>query len=247
MSTQAIDLNADLGEHPTSQLDEQIMPYISSCSIACGGHVGDEKSVRKTIQLAKKWGVAVGAHPSYPDKENFGRKVMEISSDSLCETLSNQIELVWKIACEEGVKMHHVKPHGALYNQAAQDKHIATLVVNVIKEVNPDMPYMGFANSESEIVARQNCCNFIAEGFADRRYEPSGALRSRALSGAVLAEEEVLTQVQELVINQRVWAGQWIPLGVQSICLHGDTKGAVFLAKNIHNHLVSKGIRIVSV
>ena len=122
---QTIDLNADLGEHPSSEIDEEIMPYISSCNIACGGHIGDEESVRRTITLARKFNVSIGAHPSYPDKENFGRKVMLISPEDLKQEIFKQIELVSRICKEENVALHHIKPHGALYNQAAKNEKIA--------------------------------------------------------------------------------------------------------------------------
>ena len=130
-----IDLNADLGEHPNTDLDEQIMPFISSCNVACGGHIGDESSVRETVLLAKKFGVAVGAHPSYPDRENFGRKIIQIQPQQLADSIIEQISLVKRICLEEGVKLHHIKPHGALYNHAASDAFISKLILSTIKEV----------------------------------------------------------------------------------------------------------------
>lgn len=243
----SIDLNADLGEHPNSNLDEQIMPYISSCNIACGGHIGDEVSVRQTVRLAKQNGVAVGAHPSYPDKENFGRKVIEMQPRDLAESISSQILLVQRICEEEDVKMHHVKPHGALYNHAGANSFISELILTVLKENAPDVFWVGLANSESEKIARKHSYPFIAEGFADRQYEPDGSLRSRSVKGSVLAPAQVMSQVEELVINHRVKADKWINIDIQSICLHGDTEGAVTLAKEINQHLVKKGVRIAAV
>ncbi|WP_436514610.1 5-oxoprolinase subunit PxpA [Ekhidna sp. To15] len=243
----AIDLNADLGEHPDSDLDEQIMPYISSCNIACGGHIGDESSVRKTITLAKQNGAAVGAHPSYPDRENFGRKIIQMQPQQLADSIAEQIELVQRICHEENVDLHHIKPHGALYNHAAAVSFISELILNVIKEVAPNVYWMGLANSASESVAQIHMHPFIAEGFADRQYESDGSLRSRTKQGAVLNPQEVLKQVEELAMNGRVNAGGWLKLSVQSICLHGDTEGAVTLAKEINEHLVSKGIQIAAI
>ena len=243
----AIDLNADLGEHPGTNRDEQIMPYISSCNVACGGHIGDESSVRQTVRLAKQHDVAVGAHPSYPDRENFGRKIIPMQPQQLADSIAEQITLIQRICHEEEVDLHHVKPHGALYNHAAADAFISELVLNVLKEVAPNVYWMGLANSESEMVAQKHMYPFIAEGFADRQYEPDGSLRSRAKEGAVLSHPEVLNQVNELVQNHRVMAEDWVALHVQSICLHGDTEGAVTLAKEINAHLVRNGIQITAV
>lgn len=245
--TTSIDLNADLGEHPNSHLDEQIMPFISSCNIACGGHIGDEGSVRQTILLARKHGVAVGAHPSYPDPENFGRKIIQIQPQQLADSLTEQIQLVQRICSEEGVSLHHIKPHGALYNHAASDRFISELILNVIKEVANESYWMVLADSVSQQIAIEHQYPFIAEGFADRKYESDGSLRSRSKAGSVLTPVEVIAQVEELVVNKRVMADQWIELNAQSICLHGDTAGAVTLAKEINNHLVSKGIQIAAV
>ncbi len=243
----SIDLNADLGEHSNSRLDEQIMPFISSCSIACGGHIGDESSVRQTILLARKHGVAVGAHPSYPDRENFGRKIIQIQPQQLADSLTEQIQLVQRICDEEGVSLHHIKPHGALYNHAASDRFVSELILNVINEVAKGSYWMVFAHSISQQVATENQYPFIAEGFADRKYESDGSLRSRSIDGSVLVPSEVIVQVEELVVNNRVMADDWIDLQPQSICLHGDTAGAVTLAKEINLHLVNKGIQIAAV
>lgn len=243
----SIDLNADLGEHPHSNLDERIMPYISSCNVACGGHIGDEASIRQTILLARAHGVAVGAHPSYPDRENFGRKIMQMQPKELADSLSEQIRLVQRICDEEGVNLHHIKPHGALYNHAASERFISELILNVIKEVIPGVPWMGFANSMSSHLSKTENHPFIAEGFADRKYESDGSLRSRTKEGAVLDSSDVLKQVEELVVNHRVFTDAWLEIDIQSICLHGDTEGAVTLAKEINNHLVNKGVQIAAV
>ena len=244
---QSIDLNADLGEHPNTTLDEQIMPFISSCNVACGGHIGDEFSVRQTLLLATKFDVAIGAHPSFPDRENFGRKMIEISEVELKKSLKEQVELVYQMCREEKVKMHHVKPHGALYNLAAQDKRISMLILEILQEMSEPIYWMGLANSASQQVAAEHHFPFIAEGFADRHYEQDGSLRSRSKEGAVLLGQQVLDQVSELALNKRVRAESWLPLDVQSICLHGDTEGAVTLAKEIRTHLENKGVHIAAV
>ena len=242
-----IDLNADLGEHPNENLDEQIMPFISSCNVACGGHIGDENSVRQTVRLAKQFNVAVGAHPSFPDPENFGRKVIDIPEDELRRSVKEQIQLVVRICEEEQVKMNHVKPHGALYNHAAKNLPTSKLILEILQEIPNTTYWMGLAYSVSHSVANRNNFPFIAEGFADRQYEPNGSLRQRSEKGAVLTGNQVLNQVEELVLNKRVQADKWLALEVQSICLHGDTDGAVTLAKQIRAHLEDKGIQIAAV
>lgn len=243
-----IDLNSDLGEHPGSNLDQQIMPFISSCNIACGGHAGNAASVEQTIYLAMQYGVAVGAHPAYPDRENFGRTIMNISKEALEQTLLKQILLV-KQTCERlGTKLHHVKPHGALYNEAAKNSDLSNLICGVMKEIGSEVKLYGLAHSLMQNIATGQGIEFIAEGFADRQYEPDKSLRSRKKEAAVLSDaQEVLRQVEEMAINQRVFADNWIGIEAQSICLHSDTKGAVNLAEKIRNHLEFKGVHVVAV
>ena len=242
-----IDLNADLGEHPDTDVDKQIMPYISSCNIACGGHIGDEASVRKTVEWARKYGVAVGAHPSYPDPQNFGREYMTISEDTLISSLKEQIKLVMDACKKQGMDMHHVKPHGALYNKVATDRNMALLIHTVLMELDVKAGWMGLAHSVTEEVAKEKGYPFISEGFADRQYEPDRTLRSRAKEGAMLCGKEAIGQVDALVFKKQIFAGQWIPISVQSICLHGDTPYALSLAKDIHTYLVKKGVHIATV
>jgi len=244
----SIDLNSDLGEHPGTDLDEQIMPFLSSCNIACGGHIGDEASVRQTIRLAKKHDVAIGAHPSYPDKENFGRKIIAISETDLKKSLSIQIGLVKQICEEESVLLHHVKPHGALYNLAAKNKQASQLISEIIRSINPLLKLYGLAGSITEEIALENELHFIGEAFADRRYLPDGTLMPRSRKEAVLTKEtEVLRQAEEIAFNQRIMADNWIRVKAKTICLHSDTKGAILLAQRIKDHLVSKRAHITAV
>ena len=243
-----IDLNADLGEHPGSNLDAEIMPYLSSCNIACGGHVGDEASVRETILLARKHQVTIGAHPSFPDSINFGRVEMKVAPDSLRGALSDQINLVKSIAEELNINLNHIKPHGALYTLAAKDEVTSNMIGEVISAIDPSLKWMGLAYSVTEKVAAQLNIEFIAEAFVDRRYLPDKTLKSRACADAVIKEEEqVLKQLEELVFRGRVYSSEWISIEAKSICLHGDTPGAINLAKKIHNHLVFRGVHIHSV
>lgn len=243
-----IDLNSDLGEHPDSDLDEQIMPFVSSCNIACGGHIGDETSVRRTIRLAKKYDVAIGAHPSFPDPRHFGREVMDMEPSALAESVRRQIQLVLKVCEDESVPLHHVKPHGALYNLMAIDRGTAALICDVVKETVPHAMLYGLAHSFSEKVSMEKNQLFVGEAFADRAYETDRTLRSRSKAGAVITNlGQVLAQVEELTVNKRVFSHDWIDVRAETICLHSDTLGAVTLAKRIHEHLVKQGIHIAAV
>lgn len=244
-----IDLNSDLGEQLDAVLDEGIMPYISSCNIACGGHAGNEDSVRRTIKLAIKNDVAIGAHPGYPDRENFGRKIIEMDKADLEKTLRDQILLAKRLTEDAGKKLHHVKPHGALYNFAATDRDTSSLICELLLEIDPNIKLYGLAHSMSEEVAKEKNMNFVGEAFADRRYEPDKTLRNRKFGDAVLHEEkEVLEQVENITIDRYVLSsGKRLNVDAATICLHSDTKGSVNLAKSIHDYLVNKGVTITSV
>lgn len=243
----SIDLNSDLGEHPNSDLDERIMPFLSSCNIACGGHAGDADSIRKAIDLAAQHGVAIGAHPSYPDVENFGRIVLQVDHEVLAKSLLQQVSLVKEICQEKKAVLHHVKPHGALFNEAAKDEALSNLICSVVKEVDPSLLLYGLAHSVSESVARHQGLHFVPEAFSDRQYEPDRTLRSRQQEGALLSKKEVLKQAEEIAVNQRVYAKDWVAIKAETICLHSDTEGAVNLAEKIRNHLESKGVQIAAV
>lgn len=247
-----IDLNCDLGEWKTGKgisRDEAIMPYISSCNIACGGHIGDEESIRSTIQLAKKFGVSIGAHPSYPDTLNFGRKVMDISSDELKMSLKDQLNTFNKYLKEEGGSFHHIKPHGALYNQAAKDQKTAEIIVSVIKGFNGNIPVYLPQHSISKKVAMEAGLQVVHEVFADRTYEEDLSLRNRTLKGAVIKDENtVIAQLRSMVFGGEVvtYSGKIKPIQAETICLHSDTSGAVQLAKTIHEFLIHNGVKIIS-
>ena len=243
----SIDINADIGEHETDEIDKLIMPYIASCNIACGGHFGDQDSVDRTMHLAIKNKVSIGAHPSFPDKENFGRKVFSIPHDVLLNSLVEQISIIESSCKKNGVKMHHIKPHGALYNEGARNTELAEIICDAVLKANPKVPLYGLPNSYTEKIALKRGIPFIPEAFADRQYERDGSLRSRSLDNAVLSPEEAIKQVKELVLHQRVKTPQWISIKAKTICLHSDTKGSAALAKKIHETLVSNGISICSV
>ncbi len=251
MSAKRIDLNCDLGEWKSPEhtlRDEAIMPYISSCNIACGGHIGDEHSMRTTIRMAQKNNVAIGAHPGYPDRENFGRVVMDITQERLSESIKEQLESFLSILEEESLELHHIKPHGALYNHAAKDRETAQTVLGTIKSVVGDTKvYLpeGFISSK---IAQDLGLQVIYEVFADRSYEADLSLRSRSLEGAVLHEKEkVLEQIYSMVMNGEVntFTGETKPIKAQTICLHSDTEGAAELAKHIHTFLKNHEVAIL--
>lgn len=246
------DLNCDLGEWKTSESrkhDQQIMPFISSCNIACGGHIGDEDSVKATLELAAKHGVAVGVHPSYKDKENFGRIVPEISAEELSNTLIDQLCFFKKIISGSGVGLHHIKPHGALYNHMSNDPDTVDIVTDVINEVFPSTRIYLASGSKALERAESKGLEVIAEVFADRVYEEDLSLRSRNLSGAMLTEaEDVIAQVRHFVFSETVvtYSGSKKSLKAQSICLHSDTPGASKLAKTINQFLKEHGIKVTA-
>ena len=247
-----IDLNCDLGEWKDKDgalKDESIMPYISSCNIACGGHIGDLNSMKTTISLAQKYGVAVGVHPSYPDRENFGRKVMDIPAKELEDILFDQISEFKSLVVEEGAGLHHVKPHGALYNQAAKDKATASAIISAVKRVDKSLPVYLPPGSVSEQMALESGLQVVQEVFADRAYEDDLTLMSRDKEGSVLHNiSDVLAQLRSMVIGEKVLtaSGCYKPIKARSVCLHSDTPGSVKLAENIYNYLKDYGVEIAA-
>ena len=248
--TKTIDLNADIGElegDSGRSLDADILSVVTSCNIACGGHAGDEESMRKTLRLAKRLGVKAGVHPSYPDRENFGRVSMAISPEALRASLKQQVQMFMEIAEDEAVSITHLKPHGALYNDAAKDEGFAAVIAGVAAE-RGIATIVGLPGSKVRDAAITHNLQFCAEGFADRAYENDGSLRARARNGAVLHNpDEQARQALELVSgNVTAFSGDHIHLEVQTICLHGDTPGAFEAAKAIRAALEATGVSIGS-
>ncbi|WP_010136224.1 5-oxoprolinase subunit PxpA [Ochrovirga pacifica] len=245
MNIKKIDINADLGEG--FLFDEELMQQISSCNIACGGHAGTENSIRATVRLAKKYGVTIGAHPSYPDPDNFGRKEMEITPSQLQKSIREQITSFINIAKQEGAIVRYVKPHGALYNKAAKDPITAQLLVDVIKEIEPSVALLGLSNSLLEDVAKKNYLLFLKESFADRRYHAKGTLVSRANPKGVIHQKEVVwKQVKSIVLDKELETieGEKIKIEVDSICFHGDTPEALELLSYVCEQLTENQITI---
>lgn len=228
-----IDLNCDVGEAYYDNLvgnDRELIPLVSSCNIACGFHGGDPLTIQKAIERALKYETNIGAHPSYPDLEHFGRKEMQISVSELKACLRYQIGALQQMVKSKGGLLKHVKPHGALYNAAAKDFDLAVAIGEVLREVDPKLVFLGMSNSQMEKAATHLNLPFVSEVFADRRYDTNGFLLSRDQKGAVLSsDQERAHQALEMLINQTVTAvsGKIIPLKPESICIHGDSKNAL--------------------
>ena len=228
-----IDINCDMGESVGDQIigqDEKLMPLITSCNIACGFYGGDDFHMRKTIDLALKHNVRIGAHPSYPDLEWFGRRPMDIEKSKLKRLLVTQIEILKGIVESSGGELSYVKPHGALYNKASKDNEESEAVIEAIQSVDPQLAFMGLAGSIMEVVAEEKGISFIGEAFCDRAYEKDGTLMLRAKPKAVFSSvEDVVKQIKSIVFDRQVKAhsGETIPLDADSICIHGDNPMAL--------------------
>lgn len=231
-----IDLNLDAGESADAQasgLEAQLFELVSSVNVACGGHAGDEHTMRYAVELAKKLDIAVGAHPSYPDPENFGRVKMEIDYAVLTFSLTEQIRALEDICNEHQVPLTHVKPHGALYHVVSEDRKTANAFFEAVRRVNPEMPIVGFAGSEFLEWAAAYGFKTLKEGFVDRRYDEEGHLKPRSEPGSLI--EDILEagdQAVSLVAN------------VDTLCIHGDTPNALRIARAVCAALSRAGVRI---
>lgn len=245
MSKKSIDLNSDLGEGTGN--DAAIMRCISSANIACGGHAGDENTIQQAIELALQNGVAIGAHPGFVDKENFGRKELYLPAQELADQISDQLEQFEQIARRAGTQTQYVKLHGALANMAAADRKIADVALGAIRAFRDNMPVLALAKSQQIKAAAGLGLPYVNEFFADRAYTRHGQLVSRAIDGSVLEQKaQVLKQVMTMVNTGTVISisGEKIQLSVQSICLHGDNAHAVALGNSITKAITENGIQI---
>lgn len=250
--TIAIDLNCDCGESFGAWRmgdDAALLPHVSSANVACGAHAGDPQVMRQTVQLARTSGVAVGAHPGYPDLHGFGRRVIDMSPAEITDTILVQIGALYAIAKAEGAALQHVKPHGALYNVAARNYAIAEGIARAVAAFDRDLILVGLAGSELIRAGEAAGLRVAREAFADRRYEADGSLRDRRLTGAVLHEnEDAIAQVIKIVQQGRVWTidGHAVPLQADTLCLHGDTPGAAERAAALRRALEAAGVQISS-
>ena len=242
---QTIDLNCDMGEGIGNDAD--IMPFISSANIACGYHAGDEDTMKKTAELARKYGVAIGAHPGFTDKQNFGRLEQTLPTQQIYDLVVEQIYVLQKIAGIYGTHLHHVKPHGALYNMAAKDKAMAEAIAKAVKDVGSTFVLYGLYNSFLISAAQEAGLKTANEVFADRHYNSNGRLVARNIQGAVIEDTNIaVTQVLNMVLHKRIITldGEIIPVQAETVCLHGDGKHAAAFAKLVNSALVDKGVSI---
>jgi UPF0271 protein len=234
-----IDLNCDMGEiaeHVTGGIQEALMRSITSVNIACGGHAGDERMMKATIEQALRWDLTIGAHPGYADRENFGRVELDLPFEEIEESVYGQIRTLAEVAATYATAIVHVKPHGALYNQAVNKPDLARAIANGVARFSKDVVLVGLAGSKMLDVFREAGFRVAAEAFADRRYEPDGTLRSRKFEDALLKDpKDAAEQAVRISTNQGVVAsdGSTVKIEAQTICIHGDTPGAPKIAEAV--------------
>ena len=242
---QKIDLNCDMGEGLAT--DAAIMPFISSANIACGYHAGDDAVMQQTVSLALAHHVAIGAHPGFADKTNFGRTEMQLPLNEVFDLVAEQVFQLQKIANANGSKLHHVKPHGALYNMSANDALLADTIAKAVYHIDKTLVLFGLSGSYSISEAKKIGLRTASEVFADRTYQPNGRLTPRSEANALIdSEAACLQQVVQLIGQQTVKAtnGQTISIVAETICLHGDGDHALPFAKAIHQTLRKHPIQI---
>ena len=250
LKSMEININCDLGEKSkfhSIKNDPELLNIVNSANIACGYHAGDEQTMDMVIQISKKNGVSLGAHPSFNDPENFGRKRMNLSSLEIKKLIFDQYEILQKIAQKYNENVTHIKPHGALNNMACEDLELATTLAVAIKEINKDIIYLVPTGSQMEVAAKKNGLKIACEIFADRNYEDNGNLISRSKPNALitdpqLAKNHVLSMVKNQAIN--CLSGKQIPCEIDSVCIHGDNEGSLATAKSIRDNLVDNGLEL---
>lgn len=240
---QFIDLNCDMGEGMGNE--PELMPFISSANIACGFHAGDQFLMEKTAALSLDYKVAIGAHPSFPDRENFGRTNLRLPASQLAEIITEQVSLMARICLRLGTRLNHVKPHGALYNMAATDPDLSRIIVKQIRKIDHSLILYGLSGSRMAEAAHEAGLNFFNEVFADRTYQPDGTLTPRARPDALILEPEAAAdQAFQLATGLPVYAqGKPLYLKADTICIHGDGPDAVGFAKAIHFRFQKEGIK----
>lgn len=246
-----VDLNSDLGESfgaYTIGLDSQVIPYVSSANVACGYHAGDPLVMDQTVAAAKAAGVAVGAHPGYPDLMGFGRRNLACSPKEVKAYVQYQLGALMAFAKAQGVKLQHCKPHGALYNMAAKDMELSLAIAEGIAEVDKDIILMGLAGSKLLEAGRKAGLRVASEVFADRAYQADGSLVPRKQPGAVIHDkDQAIARTVRMVTQGKVTAvtGEEVSIQAHSICVHGDNPSAVEFVKNIRAALTAQGVEIV--
>jgi len=243
-----ININCDLGEkskfHSTKN-DPELLNIVNSANIACGYHAGDEQTMEMVIQISKKNGVSIGAHPSFNDPENFGRKRINLRSLEIKKLIFEQYEILQKIAQRYDENVTHIKPHGALNNMACEDLELAKTLALAIKEINKDIIYLVPTGSQMEVAAKKKNMKIACEIFADRNYEDDGTLISRKKPNALITDPELaMKHVVNMVKNQSIncLSGKQIPCEIDSVCIHGDNESSLATAKFIKDTLVNNGL-----
>ncbi|MBO6490670.1 MAG: LamB/YcsF family protein [Pelagibacteraceae bacterium] len=243
-----VNINCDLGESSkfcSTENDPLLLKIVNSANIACGYHAGDKQTMEKTIKISKENGVSIGAHPSFNDPENFGRKRLNLPSGEISKLIIDQINILSNIATNSGTKVTHVKPHGALNNMACEDYELAKIISESIIQVNKDLIFLVPTGSQMEKVGKKLGMKTATEIFADRNYEDDGNLVSRSKNNAMITDPEVAKKhVIKMIENQGLncYSGKQIPCEIDSICVHGDGKSAVSTAKEIKEGLIKSGI-----
>jgi UPF0271 protein len=233
------DINCDMGEikdFVDNNTYAQLMKYVTSINLACGGHAGDDDIMEEMIQIAKQKHVKIGAHPSYPDRENFGRLELNIGPEQLFESITSQIQKLIDIAKKEDVRIEHVKPHGALYNIASNNNNLAELIGKSVQKIDPKLAIMCLAGSPMVSILQKSGMNVISEAFADRAYNADGSLRNRDLDGALISDPVLATNQAKLIANnQKVIAfdGSEVSIQAKTICVHSDTPNALEISKAV--------------
>ena len=245
-----ININCDLGEkskHHSNKYDPDLLEIVNSANIACGYHAGDEKTMNQVIEISKRNGVSIGAHPSFNDPENFGRERMNLSSSEIRKLIRDQYEILQKIALSHGDKVSHIKPHGALNNMACEDIELSTTLAKAIHEIDKDLIYLVPTGSKMEVAAKKLNMKIACEIFADRNYEDDGNLVSRKKPHALITDpDEAKKHVLKMVKNQALncHSGKQIPCEIDSVCIHGDNINSLVTAKSIRDNLIENNLEL---
>ncbi len=246
----SIDLNCDMGESFGAWRmgnDAELMNFVSSINVACGFHAGDAGTIRETVQLAQKKGVAIGAHPSFPDLQGFGRRSMTLSPAEIFDVVLYQVSALKGICEAFGTKLHHVKAHGALYNLGAKEAKVAQAIAEAVAKIDENLIFYGLSGSYLISEAKKISLKTASEVFADRTYQADGSLTPRSQPNALIeGPQKSIAQVLQMVLDKTVTAtsGETIPIVAETICLHGDGSSAVEFAKTINHRLSHRGIEI---
>ena len=245
-----ININCDLGEkskYHSIENDPELLNIINSANIACGYHAGDEETMNMVIKISKSNGVSIGAHPSFNDPENFGRKRINLTSSEINKLITNQYEILQKVAQKHNEKVTHIKPHGALNNMACENFELANTIAKTINRIDKNIIFLVPTGSKMEIAAKKLNMKIACEIFADRNYEDDGNLVSRSKDHALITDPEVAKKhVLSMVKNQALncYSGKQIPCEIDSVCIHGDNQSSLATAKSIRENLMSNGLTL---